>query len=45
MDHVFRNPHLNRSWEIQPKAVGGGIFNLFRDNVWPEVDSEVWMSV
>ena len=28
--HVkFRDPRLNRSWEIPPEAVGGGIFDRF----------------
>ena len=37
----FRNPRLNRSREIPPQAVGGGIFDGFRNIFPPEVVSEV----
>ena len=41
--HVkFNDPGLNRSRDILPEAVGGGIFDcFFRYNVRPEVDNDV----
>ena len=46
--HVkFRYPCLNRSREIPPEAIGGGIFNRFLnfDNCQPEVASDVISNV
>ena len=39
----FRDPRLNHSREIRPKAVGGGIFNRFLnvDNFQPEEVSDI----
>ena len=38
----FGDPRINRSQEIPPEAIGGGIFDSFcRDNFRPEVSSDV----
>ena len=41
----FRDPYLNRSREIPPEAVGGGIFHFFSLNFRPEVDNDVIFGV
>ena len=42
----FRDPYLNRSREIPPEAVGGGIFDsCFRYKFRPEVDNDVLSGV
>ena len=33
----FGDPCLNRFGEIRPEAIEGGIFDIFRDNIRPEV--------
>ena len=44
--HVkFRDPNLNRSQEIPPKAVGGGIFDCFPYNFRPKVGNDVISSI